>query len=75
MILQKSDLKLYDIIQRAEEIFGKLYSPEHTYEAILNDERDQTEIVDRLIDHPPELSTIFAYVRGEVDELLLQMSK
>lgn len=74
MILQVPWLYLFDIVQRAEQIFGRLCNPESSYEAIFDDERDETEKVDRLIDFPPEMSTIFASMRMEVDKLLLDIS-
>lgn len=72
MILHVPWLYLSDVIQKAEQIFWKLYNPEYTYEAIFDDNWDETEAVDRLIDFPPEMSTIFDYVKMEVDALLLK---
>jgi hypothetical protein len=69
-ILQHTDLKLKDIITQAELIFGVLYKPEYTYEAIFDIQRDHTETVEYIIDNPPSIEEIFTYMRSQVDKIL-----
>ncbi len=69
-ILHHTDVQLIDIIIQAQEIFGRLYKPEHTYEAIFDPERDHTETVEYMIKNPPSLDEVFAYIRSQVDNLL-----
>ncbi len=69
-ILQHTDIQLIDIITQAQEIFGRLYKPEYTYESIFDPERDDTETVEYIIDHPPSLDEVFSYIRSQVDNIL-----
>lgn len=53
-ILHHTDHSLQDCINASSTIFQSLYQPRATLETILENQRDMTETVQRIINHPDD---------------------